>query len=131
MRRTPEIGDTWRRCHNSRGPSRCYPYAAVRAAGPHRSKCVPPHRKHLHTDRFSTPRRTGRAPARPMQARSESNTKGRSCRILRWSPTRGPEATPQGDRKSVVWGKSVSVRVDLGGRRIITKNKINEKKGYN
>src|SRR3546814_15275227 len=25
------------------------------------------------------------------------------------------------DRKSVVWGKSVSVRVDLGGRRIITK----------
>src|SRR3546814_5859450 len=76
----PEIGDTWRRCHNSRGPSRCYPYAAVRAAGPHRSKCVPPHRKHLHTDRFSTPRRTGRAPARPMQARSESNTKGRSCR---------------------------------------------------
>src|SRR3546814_18273966 len=25
------------------------------------------------------------------------------------------------DRKSVVWGTSVSVRVDLGGRRIITK----------
>src|SRR3546814_13464384 len=34
-----------------------------------------------------------------------------------------------GDRKSVVEGKSVSVRVDLGGRRIITKktNKSNEK----
>src|SRR3546814_13663371 len=30
------------------------------------------------------------------------------------------------DRKSVVWGKSVSVRVDLGGRRIIKKKK-NEK----
>src|SRR3546814_20424961 len=30
-----------------------------------------------------------------------------------------------GDRKSVVWGKSVSVRLDLGGRRIIkTTNKI-------
>src|SRR3546814_12495895 len=28
------------------------------------------------------------------------------------------------DRKSVVSGKSVSVRVDLGGRRIITKNKL-------
>src|SRR3546814_20684461 len=28
----------------------------------------------------------------------------------------------RGDRKSVVWGKSVSVRVDLGGRRNI-KNK--------
>src|SRR3546814_11035405 len=27
------------------------------------------------------------------------------------------------DRKSVVYGKSVSVRVDLGGRRIIKKNK--------
>src|SRR3546814_13929572 len=27
----------------------------------------------------------------------------------------------QEDRKSVVWGKSVSVRVDLGGRRIIKK----------
>src|SRR3546814_19984274 len=33
------------------------------------------------------------------------------------------------DRKSVVWGKSVSVRVDLGGRRIIKKkNKKTEKK---
>src|SRR3546814_17500573 len=27
------------------------------------------------------------------------------------------------DRTSVVWGKSVSVRVDLGGRRIIKKKK--------
>src|SRR3546814_19404569 len=27
------------------------------------------------------------------------------------------------DRKSVVWGKSVSVRIDLGGRRIIKKKK--------
>src|SRR3546814_19236910 len=27
------------------------------------------------------------------------------------------------DRKSVVWGKGVSVRVDLGGRRIIIKKK--------
>src|SRR3546814_18702006 len=30
-----------------------------------------------------------------------------------------------GDRKSVVKGKSVSVRVDLGGRRIIKKKNIN------
>src|SRR3546814_17853366 len=28
------------------------------------------------------------------------------------------------ERKSVVWGESVSVRVDLGGRRIIKKKKI-------
>src|SRR3546814_18525774 len=35
-----------------------------------------------------------------------------------------PERPP--DRKSVVWGKSVYVRVDLGGRRIIKKeNKKN------
>src|SRR3546814_18273802 len=32
-----------------------------------------------------------------------------------------PLFTP--DRKSVVWGKSVSVRVDLGGGRIIKKKK--------
>src|SRR3546814_20468195 len=39
---------------------------------------------------------------------------------------RGPDARPPGpgagpDRKSVVEGKSVSVRVDLGGRRILKK----------
>src|SRR3546814_17373796 len=33
---------------------------------------------------------------------------------------------PGADRKSVVWGKSVSVRVDLGGRRIIKKKKQNK-----
>src|SRR3546814_18501821 len=32
------------------------------------------------------------------------------------------------DRKSVVEGKSMSVRVDLGGRRIITKKKKRNKK---
>src|SRR3546814_16365598 len=30
------------------------------------------------------------------------------------------------DRKSVVWGKSVSVRVDLGGHRIIKKRNIKD-----
>src|SRR3546814_13444817 len=34
----------------------------------------------------------------------------------------------EGDRKSVVEGKSVSVRVDLGGRRIIKKKKEQENK---
>src|SRR3546814_18569471 len=33
-----------------------------------------------------------------------------------------------GDRKSVVSGKSVSVRVDLGGRRIIKKKKTIDRK---
>src|SRR3546814_16179937 len=31
------------------------------------------------------------------------------------------------DRKSVVWGKSVAVRVDLGGRRILKKKNAKEK----
>src|SRR3546814_11837412 len=35
------------------------------------------------------------------------------------------------DRKSVVQGKSVSVRVDLGGRRIIKKKKIRKEKKKN
>src|SRR3546814_19721868 len=34
------------------------------------------------------------------------------------------------DRKSVVEGKSVSVRVDLGGRRIIKKKKNSKRKQY-
>src|SRR3546814_16556613 len=37
------------------------------------------------------------------------------------SAGRPPESARIGDRKSVVEGKSVSVRVDLGGRRIIKK----------
>src|SRR3546814_19911442 len=36
-------------------------------------------------------------------------------------------AEKRGGRKGVVWGKSVSVRVDLGGRRIIKKKKIADK----
>src|SRR3546814_16965064 len=47
---------------------------------------------------------------------------------------RPPERLPpHRDRKSVVSGKSVSVRVDLGGRRIIKKkkNKKNETQKYN
>src|SRR3546814_17811406 len=35
---------------------------------------------------------------------------------------------PRADRKSVVSGKSVSVRVDLGGRRIIKKNNNTSRK---
>src|SRR3546814_14627462 len=36
---------------------------------------------------------------------------------------RQDDGTPEQDRKSVVEGKSVSVRVDLGGRRIIKQKK--------
>src|SRR3546814_16522012 len=41
---------------------------------------------------------------------------------------RGDHDRRIGDRKSVVQGKSVSVRVDLGGRRIIKKKKANTTK---
>src|SRR3546814_18203187 len=48
---------------------------------------------------------------RPRYLRSEHRVRpGRGC----------------ADRKSVVSGKSVSVRVDLGGRRIIKKKKTND-----
>src|SRR5213075_3562691 len=44
-----------------------------------------------------------------------------------WTPPagRGAAAARRGDRKSVVQGKSVPCCVDLGGRRIIKKKKIN------
>src|SRR3546814_16920180 len=47
-----------------------------------------------------------------------------------WLSQRKSSATRTRDRKSVVSGKSVSVRVDLGGRRIIKKKKkkINKNK---
>src|SRR3546814_18468497 len=35
------------------------------------------------------------------------------------------------DRKSVVWGKSVSVRVDIGGRRLIKKKKKTNHRAVN
>src|SRR3546814_19748677 len=46
------------------------------------------------------------------------------ARALRFStsPSTGIAVRP-GDRKSVVWGKSVSVSVDLGGRRFLQKQK--------
>src|SRR3546814_21138743 len=39
--------------------------------------------------------------------------------LIMWTPSRNVSLSA--DRKSVVSGKSVSVRVDLGGRRIFTK----------
>src|SRR3546814_17250919 len=43
----------------------------------------------------------------------------------RW--VRPPENCVSGDRKSVVWGKSVSVSVDLGGSGIIKKKNKRQK----
>src|SRR3546814_17767190 len=45
--------------------------------------------------------------------------------------TTQPSYSDARDRKKVVEGKSVSVRVDLGGRRIINKKKIKKDKNRN
>src|SRR3546814_18953561 len=52
------------------------------------------------------------------------STTGRSTADdMSTSPTYGPAA-----RTSAVWGTTVSVRVDLGGRRMLKKKKISAKK---
>src|SRR3546814_20122726 len=55
------------------------------------------------------------------RARSDAPQRGRTLR------RRTICADLTADRKSVVKGKSVSVRVDLGGRRIIKKDKYTKK----
>src|SRR3546814_15163544 len=43
--------------------------------------------------------------------------KGQECCGVRLQRPKADRASDGEDRQSVVWGKSVSVRVDLGGRR--------------
>src|SRR3546814_14409757 len=66
--------------------------------------------------------------------RTGGGHRGRLSRLWRRDRRNGAEAHRDGsgrahqqDRKSVVEGKSVSVRVDLGGRRILKKKKKNKK----
>src|SRR3546814_18434994 len=54
--------------------------------------------------------------------RRQARAAAGECRRLPVAGNRGSERGP--DRKSVVSGKSVSVRVDLGGRRIINQKTI-------
>src|SRR3546814_17959786 len=54
--------------------------------------------------------------------------RGRPPRSQRQRQRDDRSALQQSDRKSVVSGKSVSVRVDLGGRRIIKKKNKRQKK---
>src|SRR3546814_14257227 len=49
--------------------------------------------------------------------------KVKPMRIASTTATASPPLVGRVDRKSVVWGKSVSVRVDLGGGRVIKKKK--------
>src|SRR3546814_13690371 len=75
-----------------------------------------PYANSLGSLRRSLPRRRGRRP------RSNWNRRNKRGRIFR-APHPQYDPSCQTDRKSVVEGKSVSVRVDLGGRRIIKKKK--------
>src|SRR3546814_19630266 len=67
---------------------------------------------------------------------SRKRERGSKVRPRPSSPSRSPRRcrrscrTPARDRKSVVSGKSVSVRVDLGGRRIIKKKKLRSEHEY-
>src|SRR3546814_13742262 len=53
--------------------------------------------------------------------RGIADADGRTARIERLADDRRDDRPLALDRKSVVSGKSVSIRVDLGGRRIIKK----------
>src|SRR3546814_12384324 len=69
-------------------------------------------------------RKQQRCPARPRDRRLADGRRGTAWRTCRARHRRGRQQDGSGrDRKSVVWGKSVSVRVNLGGRRIIKKKK--------
>src|SRR3546814_16936438 len=67
----------------------------------------------------------------PRQARTANQFHGLAC-PERLTPRHDMQMMRRGqapaDRKSVVEGKSVSVRVDLGGRRIIKKKKKKKKR---
>src|SRR3546814_21133936 len=58
----------------------------------------------------------------PWRTLRQNSPKGALLPRTIWGEQRQPY--PLADRKSVVSGKSVSVRVDIGGRRIIKKQKI-------
>src|SRR3546814_20886845 len=74
---------------------------------------------------MSWPRSVAFLPARPASMPAPPTPRSPwSISTSRWAVAGTPtHSHPSGDRKSVVWGKSVSVRVDLGGRRIIKKKK--------
>src|SRR3546814_20123611 len=61
-------------------------------------------------------------------ARTEISARtGHTVRSLARAPTDEERAAAAGDRKSVVVGKRVCVRGDLGGRRVMTKKKNGRK----
>src|SRR3546814_16995530 len=99
--------------------------AAARRALPSACRIAP--------GRATVPRRTRRAPGLHEPPRGDRRRRRRPRRATWGGPGRegpcratdrpGPAGVSETDRKSVEEGKSVSVRGDLGGRRIIKKKK--------
>src|SRR3546814_263724 len=85
------------------------------------------HRSSTRPDRWARSDRHGnQRRIRPRNPRRFVTVRGLAARIRHLCDRIPIVATPdqrRGDRKSVVWGKSVSERVALGGRRIIKKKK--------
>src|SRR3546814_16822930 len=80
------------------------------------------------------PGSAGELAARPRPGAGMSTSITHLWRLVRWGRTLARHGAPQGierdpltDPTSVVVGKSVSVRVDLGGSRCHNKKKNNEK----
>src|SRR3546814_16807964 len=80
--------------------------------------------------------RNGTALSEAIPPHSAGNQKTKLSKTDAIAPTSAPASVARGqnrpsrkDRKSVVWGKSVSVRVDTGGRRIIKTNKQRDQAG--
>src|SRR3546814_11884289 len=104
-----------------RKPCVLYPVQAKRrrsgaAAGAYGRSAQP-----FRSRRPADPDRPGGRPRRPSPAAALARlSAGKRVRqAVRYLPHRGD----RGDRKSVGEGKRVSVRLDLGGRRIIKKKK--------
>src|SRR3546814_14618453 len=109
-----------------------FPYTTLfrshAAARLHRPRAVVRARAAADGRAFRCPRRDHPRP--PQRAASAPLGAHRQDRRLRHPlDSRGglPVVEDRRDRKSVVWGKSVSVRVDLGGRRLIKKKNITNK----
>src|SRR3546814_11271921 len=80
----------------------------------------PENRSQMHLPSPATRNKDMTPASSPQQNGTIRRRAKRNCRLIA-NPIQ--IANKNSDRKSVVYGKSVSVRVDLGGRRIIKKKK--------
>src|SRR3546814_11102634 len=90
-----------------------------------------PHPRAPSTGATASRRANGPTPSRRSGSSLGANTIRSAKAFTIWPASTSPTfQSANGDRKSVVYGKSVSVRVDLGGRRTI-KKKLHNKQHHN